>query len=1039
MGNWLLSIFNFGNSTQVENTIIHSKVDTLNDLIKKKFFEGKFSEAFDSLDSAIMEHNSNSEATYKLLLVKLKFLIDCRRFNEANEIITVFEKEKRNDLQFNELKLTMMSLNQNSEEFFAFAEELRIKTPNSNPKGHFEIVYYLNSKQLEKAKETFEKEIKNEIYKDKLYLIGGHIYSNEYRDLDSDSENFEKADTFYKLALEHTNLDFLEKLQIDGFYATYFMNNQFRDKINTDNNLKDKLLEYKSSLNILLNNKQYFDKNYVDSLIDNYLYSLISLGLSEEYITFYESISDYSIMRHYLTYCEIKGYDIDHKKCQSKIFIDNLLDDILVYISLIDDRKQDKDKKIVLDFFTNNKKYIYKNAFTVYMYIKGIIYFKNEIDNKLIKFVNSKKYENLEYILTYFEISLYLSTPITDIDKEELFKKAQEENLTFMRLYQSIIMLKRVNSQKSYLDLVIEKQNTFRSLIKIVLENICYEDKNLLLPNYDSFVTRINNPNLYAGLIGNIYSQHDDLNNAFKYFYLEFKKQKNVNVATSILHLSQIYYQRFTQNLDVVKQNEVYNFILGKLDELEIDLLIALFGYGLIIKQDSSSVFPSINQYLLRENIQEISNDIHIKFSDIHISTMTFTKDLYQKMILIDTNLCLEKDGKTYIKDIYEINSENIKNYGFLTISEDDYNLKKQDKSYKECSLFHRISGVFTFNCNNPKMVTMDIKNDFSELFNLIEEHKQLKIKMFENFNEGKVVTFQNLAENDYKKYFTLIPKLLDSNYNFDSGKYNYQPIKIQKILTLSSIILLDKINYLDDVLEREDIYLQRTLIRFILSYKQELDENTTEIPDFDSKDCQFTLFLETNYFTEKQRLISLFNKLIKHEKVIEDDKENLPIKEFASRILKDFGLQEYHALAYAYNYNFQIITEDKTFLHFFKRFDFNLTMLSNSIVLLNDLLSVDDSNYLKISLHKNKYKPLFEDKYINILIRFMKLEDINNLYESEKDFLKEVVNDYGILDDLKKKFDEVFNRRLPLAKFPTKTHFGNNVDKLLNIINSNE
>lgn len=115
MGNWLLSIFNFGNSTQVENTIIHSKVDTLNDLIKKKFFEGKFSEAFDSLDSAIMEHNSNSEATYKLLLVKLKFLIDCRRFNEANEIITVFEKEKRNDLQFNELKLIPLNITKSKE------------------------------------------------------------------------------------------------------------------------------------------------------------------------------------------------------------------------------------------------------------------------------------------------------------------------------------------------------------------------------------------------------------------------------------------------------------------------------------------------------------------------------------------------------------------------------------------------------------------------------------------------------------------------------------------------------------------------------------------------------------------------------------------------------------------------------------------------------------------------------------------------------------------------------------------------------------
>ena len=370
MGNIFTALFNFGATTQAENIIISAKIDTLIKRIKKDFSKGEFSQAFDDLDSSLVENTDNIKVTYELLLVKLKFFIDCRRFKESNELIEVLEKKYKkfnNNLKFKELKLTMMSLN-DDDKFLEYAEILRVETPNSKPKGHFEIIYYLNTRNIEKAKEIFEEEIKIDRYKEKLYLVGGHIYSNGYRYLDSDKENFDKADTFYSLALKHIELDFLEKLQISGFYATHFMNNQLRDKIRSDDILRKALKEYKTQLNIIMNNREHFDKDYIDNLIDNYLFSLISLNLSTEYIEFYESLDSDSSIRHYLTYCDFKNIELPHSFCQEEILKNNSLEDILVYISLIDDGI-DEDKKIVLDFFNEKKELVYKNEFVLYLYV----------------------------------------------------------------------------------------------------------------------------------------------------------------------------------------------------------------------------------------------------------------------------------------------------------------------------------------------------------------------------------------------------------------------------------------------------------------------------------------------------------------------------------------------------------------------------------------------------------------------------------------------------------------------------------------------
>lgn len=83
---------------------------------------------------------------------------------------------------------------------------------------------------------------------------------------------------------------------------------------------------------------------------------------------------------------------------------------------------------------------------------------------------------------------------------------------------------------------------------------------------------------------------------------------------------------------------------------------------------------------------------------------------------------------------------------------------------------------------------------------------------LFVRYSNGKEIGFYPLSKSNYSNYFTLIPYLLEHNeFNFNAGQINYKLPEVKKILTLSSIIFLNNLSLLEQILEREDIYIQRT------------------------------------------------------------------------------------------------------------------------------------------------------------------------------------------------------------------------------------
>jgi len=909
-------------------------------------------------------------------------------------------------LKFKELKMSLMAFNQN-QDYLNFVDEVRLETASSKPRGHFEIAYYLNGGNLKVAKEVFEKEILNVKYAQQLYLAGGHIYSNTYRYTHDDMRNYTNADKFYQLAIKHSELDFLDKMQIHSFYATYYMNNFFnKQSISRTKELEKYLISYSNDLNHIMNCKELFNEVYIDNLIDNYLFSLLCLKKEEEYIKFFESLTLHSHTRHYLTYCSLKDSPIDHKAVQLKLLRTKSSDDILAYASLLVE-EYFKEKEIVFNFFSKESELILSYDFVVYSYVTGAIELKYEIYDNFIKKIEEHKYKNMEYILSYFEIALHKDTSISKEDIDKLEEMGYSETKTESRLFLILCMLQRVSQQEKYLNLAIEKQGLFRNIIAKTLK-LCSEDKNLHSNKFDAFVKKIESKNEMAGYIGNVYADMNHLENAFKYYYMVFEQNKSVEIAKTLLNVSWKYYHKFRTLINNIKQTKVYNYLIGQLDELEIELLTLVFGYSFIIEKNTSNIYVVLNQYLLNSPIESMSKDLQIAFSNMHIQTMTVSSKVHNDLIFVESNKCLVKDGCTFVKEHYSIDKSYIKSYGFISVSEDEYSLKLEDKSFNEDSLFHRLTGPFTFKCDNPEMTSLKIDIDGDEpmkaLFDFLKNENKKSKDFFRKYSDNEMITLFHLSSRNYKNYFSLIPFLIESDIKFNTGLINHQPIEVKKLLTLSSLIMLEHLNMLDQVLKRTDIFIQRTLVDFLIKFEEDLNSNIELLKRL-SESFLYDILLNEEQNHEKKRILLVIQKIRKHERIINDHKEILPIKGVSELLEPWIGVQETQSLAYALKHQFQVITEDRMFYKICATANLNQNMLTNCMAIVcSTLLDNEKSNTLKIQLHKKSYFPVLESTYFTALENFMFDKDFDTLLESEKELFK-IALSYGYLDPIFNKY----------------------------------
>lgn len=1042
MLNKISNFLQFGSNIQTNIISINPKIDVTIRRIEKDFFDGNFKQAIDDLNSLINDNSSEAlkSVKYQLLLLKASFLMQFRKMDEFEELIELIEKEYKDfiEIKFKELKLTLMAFHKD-ENFFDFSKQLRVETPNSKPQGHFDIVFYLNNGDLTKAKEIFEEEIKNTQYRNHLLLIGGHIHSNIYEYDNNQRSCFEQADTYYKEALEKEELSFLDTLHIKGFYSTYLLNNHFQKKRSKED-LPFSVLDYKKSLDIILENQEYFNTEYIKVAIENYIYILTYLGLKDEYNEFYTKYEKKLSIKHYIQYCGINDIAYEHNKVQEDILNNQSLDNLLVYSSLILDNSENNIDEII-NFFQVNMKFVYEHSFILYSYVKGQILLINEIETDLIKYIKEHKYNDLDSLLAFIELAMYINIEISDNDIEKLIELSLAENNLQVRILEVIKLLKKLGKRKEYLDLALAKQDIFNSVIFETLK-ICDMDKDLHFHDSENFINSISNQDYYSAIIGNIYAKHDRPDKAFNYYYLEGKRNDNREAMLASLKVTWDYYNKSHKIFEDSKQREIFNLLIAKRDDFNLENLIFLLMYSIHILKDTRQILPIVNQELLNLDIQNLENSIKVMLSNIFIQTEFGLPD-YKDIFLYDANLCLVQDGKTYLKNSYTVLEENEKNFGLISIDDNEYFLKKQDNAYNRGSLFHRIVGPFAFRCENPNMIPFQINEEseepFAEFFSFMDNRTNHNKDLFQRYSSGTFQGLYILSQHDYKNYFTLIPYLLNSKtINFNSLRINYLPQNKKKILTLSSIVFLHEINQLEVVLQRDDIVIQQTLVNWLKDYLQKIDY--TSMPQ------EFTYIHEEGHkfipFTDesieqagkfKNSVLNITNSILKCE-IIDDTSENLPIKEAYSHLAPHIGIQEYQALAYCINHNYQIISENNIFDMLFETMKFNKTFISNSLVLLEETLEYTKYISLILDLHQKKYKYILSVEYESNLISFMKKYDIYNLLNEEKELIK-IASEYGFLEKIEQYYNHKFKVLFPKSVLPTKTFIDKNIEKLFEII----
>jgi hypothetical protein len=961
MFNSIKHFIQFGNNTQINNISINPKINVSIKRVEKDFFDGNFNQAMNDLNLLIEDNSSEllKVIKYQLLLLKMSFLLQFRKIDEFEELIELIENKYSNELKndsstkFQEFKLTLMAFNKN-DEFFKLSKELKSDTPNSKPQGHFDIVFYLNNGDLNKAKEIFEEEIKNTEYRDKLLLNGGHIYSNLYKYNENDIDNFNYADKYYKEVLEKEELSFLDKLQIEGFYATYLLNSNLQHKILKEE-LPLKVKDYKKSLDIILENKEYFNVDYIKTIFEPYIHILAYLGLKDEYNEFYKKYKKDLSIKHYIQYCVINEIEYEHSKIQESILNDYQIDNLLVYSSLILN-SSNKNIEEITKFFQINKEYLYRHSFILYAYTKGQILLNNKIETNLVKYLEEYKYNDTDTLLTFINIAHYNHTEILNKDIDKLIELS--ENSLQDRILDIIKLLKKLNKRKQYIDLALSKQGIFDSIIFETLK-ICYIDENLHFKDFEYFINNIDNKCDYSAIIGNIYVKHDKHETAFDYYYLEYEKNTDINIMLPILQVVLINYSKTNKTLR--NHDKVFNSLIAKIDELSLEQLFFILQYSITIIKDTKQVSSTINQRLLKLDIKNQDNNIKVILSNFYTQTMWGSEN-FKSLFMYSSNKCLY-DGKTtyIISSEYDILEENKSNFIFSSINDDEYFLKKNDtKLYHEESLLHRICVTVAFNCDNPNMFSMDTPK---EVLDLIDKQSNDTKNLFQSYSEGNTnIGLFELAHKSYKNYFTLIPYLLNSkNIKFNSLKINYLSEDKKKILTFSSIIFLDEIGKLDDALKREDIVIQKTLTNWLKKYldKISVTKMPIDISYLDEEKPKFIPYTnESIKIAEnfKSKVSSMLIKLLSCNK-IDDTSENLPIKGAFSHLAPHVGTQEYQALAYCINHNYQIISENNIFNMLFEKMKFNNIYISNSIALLKDILSYEDYRSLIIDLDSKNYK----------------------------------------------------------------------------------
>ena len=1022
MINRVFSFFSKGNTyNQTNITINASKNQTLLKSIDQFFHNGNINKAFETLNNAIQEQSHN-ESKYPFLVKKLGYYLELSNIDKAKSLTDNINRNYSDfiDIKFKEYKLLLLSVDNDETGFYTLVNDLKSENQISKSDYYFDLVFAMNIGDSEKAKELFNKLDENEKKDD--FLAANVFLSSYYKN--NNLDDLQQAEKYFQLVLKNSP-KFLNKFHAQQFFTENIINNSLQSFNKFD---KESLTTFLNSLSNIFSAKEHFNEVVINHLINLNAFVLLLLERKDEYIDFYEKNEALLFNEHYLYYSSFKNISIDHHKIQTELITNQHKLLLLNYTSLLFNTENEE----VFSFFKENINLFTGYSYVIYFYVRACINLDHEIQQNILNKIENNKNNSFELYLSYLYIQSHNSNTITKDDINNLIKFIENENINYIKIEEAIDILEKLNMSTEYINVAISKISIFERLSYDVLKK-CRNDKLLHIDDFERFIANIDE-NQYADYIGDIYIEYNRYDKAFEYFLKNWEVSKTLESARLLLYVAYNHFHKFAIRINEEVEKEAIEFLLAHKKDLDFYFISTISSFLLNVENDPNKAIKIINDKILSLNIDGLSLLEKENLCKLYFDSIINNEKSYKECI---NNLTYYKEGKYYLnRDIFtEIHDIYFTKLNLELVSDTSIRKLSLDSTFEKKSLFHTITNTIISNIENSSFVKSiqidsESKNPFSELLLTLEENIKYKENNLKNHSDGANISFWNLAGN-YDKYLSLIAVLLErSELSFNSCNINYHTKKVKKLLTLSSILFLNYNGKLEDILKREDVYIQKTSYIWLYNYVTNLDKQDELLNISVENGNIMKSSLDKSQVQQLSQHLKKIILNIEDSKIKDDTKVALPFK-IGNDLASAIGQQELQALALSWKKNYQIITEDRIFEVFFEKLRLNTTMVSNSLALIGK----DDSFEFQIKLHRKKYKyviNLFLRKHLVSLITTRYLVD--NLSDIDFQLIK-IMDDYDWLESIKKYYVDTYKVLYPKAVIPKKEFIAENIEYIFKSI----
>ncbi|UQB41795.1 hypothetical protein JX580_08975 [Thiomicrospira microaerophila] len=1046
MFNKLTSWINLGTINQ-ENIILPTTVKTLISTIRSNFFDGEIQSAIDALKDAKEEHQQNIGAKYHLLVLEAEIKFQLKNFEKVSELLDYIDNHFQEclDGKFFEMKASLLSLQGNRKEFNLSIVRIKNEFADTEIEDeYFEILFNLNSGNYQKAKTLFEHSYqdvstdKNGQLSKKTCHLGALIYQNLYNQK-RDDEHFEMAKKYFD-CLGNEELNFFEQFEKAKFHS-------FREVDCYLNHFKPLNESFSSTLvyfNKILKGLSYFEHDYRNIIINHYLHCLFFTDIEAFFNEYPKYRSDeIDIVNFVHFHFNPNQEKLENTVIQNRLIEQNEPELLIQYL----DRTSQTDPNIVRDFLESNKSFLEDpKAFNIYTNTLLNNNFAN-LEDVYKEAEQRKGISEIDY-LTFLEIEHRKNSSLSkkQIKKIITIQKSAAQKQLVSDISLNLLALN--NQSKEYLSIGSElKGNTF--ILEKILQ-ICLEDKELLFSDFEKFISQ-SFPSINHILVGNIYLKFGKLSKAYNQFSIAWQSESSqtnfkLNIASNTLYQCSLRYflinnEQNSSRINVQQDSLFRAFLEEHYDKLTIRQIVEMSFFMIVVEKSFNEGFKYINKKLLSAPISEVDDDTK------HILVSIYFYTIINKInIGIDTpsNIVLKKEDQFFLSlNQYDQIDES---FSIELLPREEFELEILGDEYETNSLFHQICNLFIYEMQSDYFIRLDVsKSDpIADIKPLLIQQAKSQANKLDIYNSGGNISFHQLV-GEYKKYFGLIPHILENpNTSFDAGKCRIVSNK-NKIITLSSIIFLDHIDELDNVLTRNDVYIQQTTIDWLSSFIKELsvtDEIMTMFSDGESifREIHTKSDIEEN----KIRLLSLARKVRKsfQSRIIDDREEVLEFSESFEMFVPLMGILEYRALSYAYNNDFQVISEDRIFEIITESTNLAPTLSSNSLALI-DVKKKFEDNEIEFyeSLHQKGYRDLFDQVNVRFFISKLVVASPNleTTIQNSKilRFILNIAQNYHLLGFLVNYYENNYKFIAPMIAPPERDFIAVNIEDIFKFLES--